>query len=104
MRLADILKDIEYTIVKGNVDVDIRGICYDSRKSKEGSMFVAIKGFKSDGADYICDAVERGAVAVLVDSGISIDKDITVIKVENTRKSLAKIASNYYGDPSKQLF
>lgn len=104
MRLADILKDIEYTIVKGNVDVDIRGICYDSRKSKEGSMFVAIKGFKSDGADYICDAVERGAVAVLVDSEISIDKDITVIKVENTRKSLAKIASNYYGDPSKQLF
>ncbi|WKV09383.1 UDP-N-acetylmuramoyl-L-alanyl-D-glutamate--2,6-diaminopimelate ligase [Thermoanaerobacterium sp. CMT5567-10] len=104
MRLADILKDIEYTIVKGNVDVDIRGICYDSRNSKDGSMFVAIKGFKSDGADYIGDAIERGAVAVLVDGEISIDKDITLIKVENTRKSLAKIASNYYGDPSKQLF
>ncbi|TCW36104.1 UDP-N-acetylmuramoylalanyl-D-glutamate--2,6-diaminopimelate ligase [Thermohydrogenium kirishiense] len=104
MRLADVLKDIEYTIVKGNVDVDIRGICYDSRNSKDGSMFVAIKGFKSDGADYIGDAIERGAVAVLVDGEISIDKDITLIKVENTRKSLAKIASNYYGDPSKQLF
>lgn len=104
MRLADVLKDIEYTIVKGNVDVDIRGICYDSRNSKDGSMFVAIKGFKSDGADYIGDAIERGAVAVLVDREISIDKDITLIKVQNTRKSLAKIASNYYGDPSKQLF
>ncbi|WP_434564302.1 UDP-N-acetylmuramoyl-L-alanyl-D-glutamate--2,6-diaminopimelate ligase [Thermoanaerobacterium thermosaccharolyticum] len=104
MRLADVLKDIEYTIVKGNVDVDIRGICYDSRNSKDGSMFVAIKGFKSDGADYIGDAIERGAVAVLVDGEISIDKDITLIKVQNTRKSLAKIASNYYGDPSKQLF
>lgn len=104
MRLADVLKDIEYTIVKGNVDVDIRGICYDSRNSKDGSMFVAIKGFKSDGADYIGDAIERGAVAILVDGEISIDKDITLIKVQNTRKSLAKIASNYYGDPSKQLF
>ncbi|MEG6565497.1 UDP-N-acetylmuramoyl-L-alanyl-D-glutamate--2,6-diaminopimelate ligase [Thermoanaerobacterium saccharolyticum] len=104
MRLVDILKDVKYTTIKGNIDVDVKGICYDSRNSKEGSLFVAIKGFKFDGADYINDAVEKGAIAVVVEHEVSIDKDITVIKVENARKSLAKIASNYYGDPSKQLF
>ncbi|SNX52793.1 UDP-N-acetylmuramoyl-L-alanyl-D-glutamate--2,6-diaminopimelate ligase [Thermoanaerobacterium sp. RBIITD] len=104
MRLADVMKDIDYNIVKGDINVEIKGICYDSRNSKDGSMFVAIKGFKVDGTNFINDAIKLGANVIVLDQDITVSDDVTVVKVNDSRKALAKIAANYYGNPSKQLF
>jgi UDP-N-acetylmuramoyl-L-alanyl-D-glutamate--2,6-diaminopimelate ligase len=59
LKLSEILKNMDYISFDGNVAVEITSIEYDSRKVKEGSIFVCIKGFKSDGHKYIRQAVCR---------------------------------------------
>lgn len=103
MKLTDILKDIEFEI-KGDINVEIRGICYNSKKCDKNFIFIAIKGFKEDGADFINDAIKRGANVIVIDRDVEITGNITVIKVKNCRKAMAKISSNYYGNPTSRLF
>lgn len=104
MRLTDILKDTNYKILKGNLDIEIKGIFYDSRKCKDFSMFIAIKGFKTDGVNYITDAIKNGAKVIVVDREIMIPEEVTVVKVVDCRSAMAKMAANYYSEPTKQLF
>ena len=67
------------------------------------SLFVAIKGFESDGHDYILDAVSKGAVAIL-SNGRSIDNlPVSVVKVKNPRQCMSHISANFFGHPSKEL-
>lgn len=103
MKLNVILNSIDYEIVKGNIDVNVSDICYDSRKVKEGSLFVCLVGSSSDGHDYIEMAINNGASVIVVEKDIVIDSDITVIKVSNTRRILSRLAINYYGNPSSDL-
>ena len=79
---------LPYRVV-GN-DVTITHITYDSRQVRDGSLFVAIKGFKSDGHDHIPVAIEKGAVALLVDHHI--ENGIPQIIVKNTRRAMAEIS------------
>ena len=84
-------------------DCEVNSITHDSRKVKDGSLFVAIKGFESDGHDYILDAVDKGAVAIL-SNGRSLDNlPVPVVKVKNPRASMSQISANFYGHPSKEL-
>lgn len=85
-------------LVKNAPDIEIKGITVDSRLVREGYLFAAIQGNKTDGAHYIEDAILNGAVAVLVKTGtkISPDKNIHVIEDENPRLRLAHIAADYY--------
>ena len=71
MTLKDIIKDINAE-VSGNADVKIKGIAYDSRKVEEGFLFIAIKGFETDGHKYIASAIEKGAVAVIGEDDLSL--------------------------------
>ena len=100
MLLKDILKNIKYEIC-GNSELDIKGIAYDSRKVKEGYLFVAIKGFETDGHKYIESAVKNGAIAVLGEDEVS--GEFTYIKVDNSRKALAVCGAAFYGNPEKKL-
>ncbi|SHG94584.1 UDP-N-acetylmuramoylalanyl-D-glutamate--2,6-diaminopimelate ligase [Thermosyntropha lipolytica DSM 11003] len=100
MRLGDVLKGIEYKIIKGNGDEEITGVYYDSRKVKPGSLFICIRGFKADGHNYISEALLRGAVAILAEEIREVAADITYILTGNTRSAMAKVASNFYGRPS----
>jgi UDP-N-acetylmuramoyl-L-alanyl-D-glutamate--2,6-diaminopimelate ligase len=99
-------------------DIDISGIAYDSRKVNEAYLFVAIKGERDDGHDFIRDAVKKGAVAVvhehdIAESGIQYAElnseipnprsAITFIRVKDSRKALACIADNFYEKPSASL-
>ena len=89
---------------QGNIDSRlINGIYYNSKKVKQDSLFIAIKGFNTDGHEYISDAIKLGAKAVLVENDIDIDSSISVIKVKNSRKAMSKIATNFFGDCSKNL-
>ena len=100
-KLSSILKGIDY---KGYVDDRIvTGIFYDSRKIKKDSLFIAIKGFNVDGHNYIDKAIELGANSILVDKNIDNKYKIPLLMVDNTRKAMSRIASNFFNDCSKNI-
>ncbi|GAA0115890.1 UDP-N-acetylmuramoyl-L-alanyl-D-glutamate--2,6-diaminopimelate ligase [Clostridium senegalense] len=103
MRLSKLLNNIEYKIVKGNSDINVKAIQYDSRKIKNGDAFFCIEGFVVDGHNYIKAAIEKGAKVIVVQRNIEISEDVTVVLVENSRKTLAIAAGNYYDNPSEKL-
>lgn len=90
--------------VTGNTAAGIRKVVFDSRKVGPGDVFVAIRGSLSDGHDYIDQAVEAGALAVVCeDMPADLVTDVTYVQVKNTQKALALIAANYYDNPSAEL-
>ena len=103
MKLKDLIKDFEYSCVNGSLEKEITDVVYDSRKIKEGCLFVCVKGANFDGHSAIPQACEKKAAAVLVEQDVETDGDITVIRVESTRYSMAHVASALNGYPSKKL-
>ena len=102
MKLEKVLEKVEYSIINGNTNTEITDICYDSRKIKEGCLFICLVGSSFDGHDYIDSAIEKGAKAILVEKNIT-REDITIIKVNNTRRVLSQISINYFNNPSSKL-
>lgn len=86
-------------------DVEVTGIYDDSRKVNKGSAFVAIKGLNSDGHEYISNAIKNGASVVVGEKDIAKDllSGVKYIKVSDSRKTLAKLASEWYGNPAEKL-
>ncbi|MEA4826784.1 MAG: UDP-N-acetylmuramoyl-L-alanyl-D-glutamate--2,6-diaminopimelate ligase [Clostridium sp.] len=103
MRLLELLKDLEYEVVTGQVEIEINEVQYDSRKIDSGDLFVCIEGFNVDGHNYINNAVCKGATAIICSKDINANLDCTVIKVNDTRKALAIVSSNLYGNPSRDI-
>lgn len=104
MKLKELLKLIPGKKVSNFKNYDISGIAYDSRKVRENYIFVAIKGTKLDGHNFIKDAIDRGARVVFVEKKeLLIPQDITQVVVEDTRKTLAFISSIFYKNPSDKL-
>ena len=81
---------------------DVKGITCDSRKVQPGYIFVAIKGLKEDGNNYIQEAVKNGANLVITDQTIK-DKSLPIIKVDDARKYLGTLAAEYFDTPSQKL-
>ena len=101
MQLNILLKNIEYY---GNPDSrDISYITHDSRKVKKGTLYIALKGYKNDGHDYIFDAIKKGAIAVIANGRAPITNKVPIIQVKNPRKAMSKIASNFFNKPSNSL-
>lgn len=88
----------------GEMDKNITKIHFDSREIVEGSAFIAIKGTITDGHNYIKNAIKNGATAIISEI-IPKNKieNITYVEVENSRTALAKMAANYYDNPSHKL-
>jgi UDP-N-acetylmuramoyl-L-alanyl-D-glutamate--2,6-diaminopimelate ligase len=117
MKLRELLHGCEYTPSltlsskgggQGWGDIDISGVAYDSRKVKEGYLFVAITGERYDGHNFIEDVIKRGAVAIVAEKKspslrVSESPSPLYIRVKDSRKTLACIANNYYGMPSEAL-
>ncbi len=105
MLLQYLIENLEGKEVIGNLNVAINKIEYDSKKVENGDLFVAIKGLEQDGHEYITEAVQNGAVAVIVEKGYTETniENVTFIKVEDTRIALAKVASTYYDNPASKL-
>ncbi len=102
MKLNQVIQNLKTLNLKGNLDIEITNVQYDSRKVTEGTLFICIKGFNSDGHKYIQSAIEKGAKAFLVQENVNID-GCTFIKVEDTRKAMATVADNFYNHPSKKF-
>ncbi len=101
-KLSDILKGLKCQI-EGDVNTDISGICFDSREVDEGKVFVAIKGTRSDGHEFIGQAIEKGAVAIVCEENPDVPKNICKIVVDDASKTLGLLASRYFGNPSSKL-
>lgn len=109
MKLESILEGLDSSVISGTTAIDISGVTYDSRMVEKGHIFVALKGVKQDGHDFIEDAVDQGASAVVCENDkhgsvfTRKHKRGTAVLVKNSRKSLAHISHNFYGRPSASL-
>ncbi|CAM1339302.1 UDP-N-acetylmuramoyl-L-alanyl-D-glutamate--2,6-diaminopimelate ligase [Tenacibaculum aestuarii] len=102
--LKDILYKVSVSEVYGNTDVAVNAIQFDSRQVQDNDVFVAQKGVRVDGHQYIEKAINLGAKAIIceeIPEGRS--EQVTYIKVEDSNVALAIIAANYYNNPSKSL-
>ena len=104
MRLSELLINVKPLCIEGNADVEITGVDIDSRRVKPGHLFVAIKGTQTDGHAYIGKAVELGAAAILCED-VPLEKpaNVTFVKVKSTESSVGRVATLFYGDPSRKL-
>lgn len=103
MRLEYISKIIQPLTIRGLQTCEVEGIAYDSRQVKPGYLFVALHGHSREGADFIEDALQRGAVAIVSEKEERARRDITFICVEDARRALAEIACAFHGEPSSRL-
>ncbi|APS37629.1 UDP-N-acetylmuramoylalanyl-D-glutamate--2,6-diaminopimelate ligase [Salegentibacter agarivorans] len=102
--LKDILYKVQIDAVVGNTSVTINKLQFDSRKVELNDAFVAIRGSISDGHNFIEQAINQGALAVICEEfPKEIVNGITYIKVENAQQALAFMAANYYDNPSEKL-
>ena len=108
MELKKMLVGLEGLKVKGDLSIDIKGLEKNSKEIKEGYLFIAIKGFTTDGHTYIENAIENGATAVMIEEGcdlksLKIPENVTIIMAKNTRQALAICSSNFYKNPSSKF-
>jgi UDP-N-acetylmuramoyl-L-alanyl-D-glutamate--2,6-diaminopimelate ligase len=121
MELRKLLEGVEIRKITGETLKEIEGIAYHSKQIGKDFLFAAIRGMEVDGHQFIGEAIERGAVAVVLEEGIKIPPvgagvalskkgvtsdappHVTMISVPNSRQALGRISSNFYGDPSSQI-
>ena len=104
MKLKELLKDIPVVAVVGSEDIEITGVNIDSRRIKEGHLFVAMKGTQVDGHKFVPKAVELGAKAVLCeDMPEQKAEGLTYVQVESTEDAVGKVATTFHGNPSTKL-
>jgi len=103
MKLKDLIKGIEIQAFKGEPEIEVYRISYDSRKTKKGDLFVCISGSKDDGHNYIQQARDRGVVAFLVSREVSVGAKEAVVVVSEPRLVMGKLASRLAGEPSEKM-
>ena len=104
MKLRELIQDIEAVEIRGSQDIDVTAITGDSREVTPGALFIAVRGFASDGHKYIGQALEKGAVAVVCEEiPGQAGNDVTFVKVANSRHAVAMAADAFYGHPSRKL-
>ena len=103
MKLEKILENIEYSLIKGALNTDIKSLVYDSRKVENGSLFVCLKGAKFDGHAYAKEVTENGAVALIVEDDVDESINAAVIKVKDSREALALLSAAWFDYPAKKL-
>ena len=112
MKLVNLTGQLEYAVLRAPcplAEIEITGISYDSRETKEGELFVCLAGSRDDGHRHISEARIRGAVAVLVEK-LVLDKEIlhipegmAALLVKDTREALAYISAAYFQYPARKL-
>ena len=105
MKLNKLLQNTKVLSSHGDMNISVKEICSDSRKVESEFLFVAVAGICTDGHDYISKAIEQGATVVVYDKAMIEEyfQRVTYIRVENSAKALAEIASTWYGNPSSKL-
>ena len=103
MTIKELIVNSPVKNIRGDVNQEVTAIHFDSRRIEPGSVFVAVKGRTTDGHKFIDIAIDRGAVCVIAEEMENKDANVCFVLVENASSALAKIASTFYGDPSREL-
>ena len=104
MKLNELLKNIKVNGIAGDAGIDITGVEIDSRRIKDGALFVAIRGTQTDGHKFIPKAVELGAKAVLCEELPEEQPEgVTFVTVDSTEAAVGPVATLFYGDPTAKL-
>ena len=103
MKLKKLIENLNYNQFSGNPEQEISGITYDSRSTKPGVLFVALRGMTVDGHTFLREAVAKGASAVLAEEFKGDPGETAVILAQNTREAMAQVAAEFYGRPFKNM-
>ena len=105
MRLDKLIEEVDTVKITGDTNVEIGGIFYDSREVIPGGLFVAIRGFETDGHRFIDDAVKRGAAVVVVEEDLNVSsyENVTAVQVADSRAVMSTFADTFYEHPSMEL-
>ena len=107
MKIKELIEEIEMVSLIGSDELQVSGISYDSRKVEPGHLFFAMQGEKTDGHSFIESAVKKGAIAIIHDKEIAdsgrFSPFASLIRVKDSRKSLAFAANTYYQMPSRAM-
>lgn len=103
MRFSELAAALAGAAIVGDQTIEISGLTYDSRRVRPGDVFVAMRGFHSDGHAYIGEALRRGAVAVVAETARPTDEITPWATVPDTRVALATLAAAFYGHPARRL-
>ncbi|WP_276500729.1 UDP-N-acetylmuramoyl-L-alanyl-D-glutamate--2,6-diaminopimelate ligase [Terrimonas pollutisoli] len=104
MLLQDVLYKVSIRSVAGSTAITVDNVQVDSRKVKQGSLFIAVKGSGADGHQFIDKAIENGAVAVLCETlPSSLKEGIVYVQAENSAMAAGWVANNFFGQPSEKL-
>ncbi len=103
MKLSELCSNLKEHKSFNFTEKEIHGITHDSRKVKDGYVFVAIKGHKLDGHNFVTAAIDKGASALIVEKKIESTSRISQIVVTNTRQALASISNRFYNEPSSKM-
>lgn len=104
MRAArELLKDLEYQVLSGSIDVNVNELVYNTKKVTKESMFVCIKGAAFDSHDAAADAAKSGAIVIVAERPVKVPEGICVVLVKDTRYALALISAAYFDYPARKL-
>lgn len=110
MRIEDIISSCDVVSTQGDLGTEIRAVTDDSRKVAEGSLFVAVRGYASDGHSYVAGAVAKGAAAIMYEDEDAVreqlsrcDRTPVLVRVGDSRNAVAMAADAFYDHPSRKL-
>ncbi|MFC7640132.1 Mur ligase family protein [Streptosporangium lutulentum] len=107
MKLSDLLTGYDHQVLQGDPEsADVKaGVVCDSRRTTSGSMYVAMRGSRTDGHRFVREAVERGAMAAMIDHPIAgaLPRQVCVVRVADTRAAVPVVASRYFGEPAREM-
>lgn len=110
MKLTEVMQGIDYSVISGDMNVRVKDITNDSRAAQAGSLFIAIKGYRIDAHDLLQNVVEGGCSALVVENTskiseafINLNPSVVIMQVDSTLEAMAKIASNFYKQPSEKF-
>lgn len=102
--LRNILYTVNLVAVAGKTDIEVKGICFDSRKIKAGDVFVAVRGVLHDGHDFLAQVAELGAAAIVCEMLPQItEPHVVYVTVQDSAQALGVITANFFDNPSRKL-
>jgi UDP-N-acetylmuramoyl-L-alanyl-D-glutamate--2,6-diaminopimelate ligase len=104
LQLQEILYKAKIIAVKGNTNINISGICIDSRNVQNGDLFIAVSGTTTDGHQYISNAVQNGAIAIICETlPKNFEPTVVYVQVADSAVASGIVSHNYFGEPSIKM-
>ncbi|ADL04708.1 UDP-N-acetylmuramoyl-L-alanyl-D-glutamate--2,6-diaminopimelate ligase [Lacrimispora saccharolytica] len=103
MKFKEWLKDLTYEVLQGSLDVEVEEVIYDSRKARNGAVFVCMKGTRTDSHEFIPEVVNAGVQILVVERKTELPDGVTAILVHNAREALALLSAARFGYPAEKM-